>query len=354
MSSVICLDFTALPSQARPISAVARSISAPASSTKRLRSATVSGTSRTSSMLSLASPSDSKRPRRGRRSAPDDHDRTAPPDVDIDHVANLVLNVSQSLRDRAGGISDPQSSKFKECSASATCLPTNTPRLHDNLLDMTNEMDVSLNARSNHRISQSSQSAGPQPQIDSMDIYQDTPNSHPHRSNLPSQHQSISIEKASDSRRILSSSQLGRANSLTTPRLSARERPSVPSENAGQYGHSSVAAVATKKSHNLSTPSRPHTKPLSSTVKSKSLGMKGMPKSGLITAGAAKPFKVPLASSRTQAIVSVSVITQRGVPPVQPPLIDVLANTSSSSDSFEMDSFGPDLEAVEACLQKFD
>jgi len=258
-------------------------------------------------MLSLASPSDSKRPRRGRRSAPDDHGRTAPPDVDIDHVASLVLNVSQSLRERAGGISDLQSSKFKACSASASGLPTNTPRLHDNLLDMTNETDVS----------------------------QDTPNSHPHR-------------------RILSPSQLGRASSLTTPRLSARERPSVPSENAGQYGHSSVAAVATKKSHNLSPPSRPHTKPLSWTIKSKSLGMKGMPKSGLITAGAAKPFKVPLVSSRAQAIASVPATTQRGVLPTQPPSIDVLANTSSSSDSFEMDSFGPDLEAVEACLQKFD
>jgi len=302
-------------------------------------------------MLSLASPSDSKRPRRGRRSAPDDHGRTAPPDVDIDHVASLVLNVSQSLRERAGGISDLQSSKFKACSASASGLPTNTPRLHDNLLDMTNETDVSLNARGNHRISQS---ARPQSRIDSMDIYQDTPNSHPHPSNLPSQHQSMSMEKASSSRRILSPSQLGRASSLTTPRLSARERPSVPSENAGQYGHSSVAAVATKKSHNLSPPSRPHTKPLSWTIKSKSLGMKGMPKSGLITAGAAKPFKVPLVSSRAQAIASVPATTQRGVLPTQPPSIDVLANTSSSSDSFEMDSFGPDLEAVEACLQKFD
>ncbi|KAF9511693.1 hypothetical protein BS47DRAFT_1146773 [Hydnum rufescens UP504] len=305
-------------------------------------------------MLTLPSPSDPKRPRRGRRSAPDDHHRTAPPDVDIDHVASLVLNVSQSLRERAVGISDPQSSKFKECSASAICLPTNTPRLHDNLLDMTNETDVSLNARGNHRVSQSSQSAGPQSRIDSMDIYQDILNSHPHPSNLPSQHQSISMEKASSSRRILSSSQLGRASSLTAPRLSARERPSVPSENAGQYGHSSVAAVAAKKLHNLSPPSRPHTKLLSSSVKSKSLGMKGMPKSGLITAGAAKPFKVPLVSSRAQAIVSVPATTQRGVPPAQPPSIDVLANTSSSSDSFEMDSFGPDLEAVEACLQKFD
>ncbi len=99
----------------------------------------------------------------------------------------------------------------------------------------------------------------------------------------------------------------------------------------------------------------------------RTLGMKGASSGKPLQEAVTKPFKVPFAVADTKkhAVKPVQPSSSTGPPPHPEPTSPPRpvrsstrerssVNLSSSSDSFEMDSFGDDRQAIEACLSQYD